>query len=121
MPTITGTDNGETLPGTSGDDQIFGLGGNDLLIGGAGNDTTDGGEGNDQHVVESPGDVVVERPGEGDDTVIASVSYALGDGTWVETLHTDNAASTAPLALWGNEIAQSIYGNAGNNIPTAGG
>ena len=121
MPTITGTNNGETLTGTSGDDQIFGLGGNDVLVGAGGNDTTDGGEGNDQHVVDSAGDVVVERAGEGDDEVITSVSYALGDGTWVETLRTADAASTLALSLIGNEIAQSIYGNAGDNILNGGG
>jgi Ca2+-binding RTX toxin-like protein len=121
MPVITGTENGETLVGTAGDDQINGLGGNDVLIGEAGNDTTDGGNGNDQHFVESAGDIVIERPGEGDDEVITSVSYALGDGTWVETLRTSDAASMAALSLVGNEIAQSIYGNAGNNTLNGGG
>jgi Ca2+-binding RTX toxin-like protein len=121
MPTITGTSNGESLTGTSGDDQIFGLGGNDVLIGAGGNDTTDGGEGNDQHIVDSAGDVVVERPGEGDDEVITSVSFALGDGTWVETLRTADAWSTLALSLIGNEIAQSIYGNAGANVLNCGG
>ena len=121
MPTITGTNNGETLTGTSGDDQIFGLGGDDTLIGAGGNDTTDGGEGNDQHVVDSAGDIVVERAGEGDDQVITSISYALGDGTWVETLRTADASSTLALSLIGNEIPQSIYGNAGDNVLNGGG
>lgn len=121
MPLITGTNNGETLTGTSGDDQIEGLGGDDILIGAGGNDMTDGGEGNDQHFVESPGDIVVERAGEGDDDVITSVSYALGDGTWVETLRTSNAAGTIALSLIGNEVSNSIYGNAGDNVLNGGG
>jgi serralysin len=120
MPTITGTPGNDTLPGTAGDDQIFGLAGDDTLSGLGGNDTTDGGDGNDVHLVDSASDVVVERAGEGDDTVITSVSYALGDGTWVETLRTVDAASTLPLTLIGNEIAQSIYGNAGNNVLNGG-
>lgn len=120
MPLITGTNDSETLTGTSGDDQIFGLGGEDILVGAGGSDTTDGGNGNDQHWVDSQ-DIVIERPGEGDDEIITSVSYALGDGTWVETLRTDSAASTVTLSLLGNEIANSIYGNAGNNVLNGGG
>src|SRR6185503_12126866 len=112
MPTITGTSGNDTLPGTAGGDLILGLGGNDTLSGAGGTDTTDGGDGNDQHFVDSADDVVIERAGEGDDTVITSVSYALGDGTWVETLRTADASSTLALSLIGNEIAQSIYGNA---------
>ncbi len=120
MPTITGTSGNDTLPGTSGDDLILGLDGNDTLSGAGGTDTTDGGDGNDVHLVDSADDVVIERAGEGDDTVITSVSYALGDGTWVETLRTADAASVAPLSLIGNEIAQSIYGNAGDNLLNGG-
>ena len=121
MPIIIGTENGETLTGGPGDDQIEGRGGNDVLVGAGGNDTTDGGNGNDQHFVDSAGDIVIERPGEGDDEVITGVSYGLGDGTWVETLRTDNAVSTLALSLLGNEIPNSIYGNAGNNVLNGGG
>src|SRR5688572_25074339 len=121
MPLITGTAGDDNLVGTPDPDTIEGLDGNDRLEGAGGDDTTDGGDGNDQHIVESAGDVVVERSGEGDDEVITSVSFALGNGTWVETLRTANAASADPLALIGNEIAQSIYGNAGNNVLNGGG
>jgi Ca2+-binding RTX toxin-like protein len=121
MPLITGTAGDDNLVGTPDPDLIEGLDGNDRLEGAGGNDTTDGGDGNDQHIVESAGDVVVERSGEGDDEVITSVSFALGDGTWAETMRTSNAASSDPLALIGNEIAQSIYGNAGNNVLNGGG
>jgi Ca2+-binding RTX toxin-like protein len=121
MPTFTGTPGDDTLVGTPDPDLLEGLGGNDTLTGEGGNDTTDGGPGNDSHFVENAGDIVIERAGEGDDEVITSVSYALGQGTWVETLRTDNAASAAALSLWGNEIANSIYGNAGNNILGGGG
>lgn len=121
MPPITGTNDGETLTGGPDADQIEGLGGNDVLIGAGGDDTTDGGTGDDRHVVESAGDVVIERAGEGDDTVLASVSYTLAGGVHVEALTTANAAGTQAINLTGNELAQSIYGNAGNNVLTGGG
>ena len=116
MANIPGTAGDDTLVGTPEGDTIQGFGGNDTLDGAGGNDTTDGGDGNDQHFVDSAGDVVIERSGEGDDEVIAGVSYVLAQGSWVETLRTSNASSTTALSLWGNEMAQSIYGNAGNNV-----
>jgi Ca2+-binding RTX toxin-like protein len=47
MPTITGTDSGETLAGTVNDDQISALGGNDTISLSEGNDVVDGGDGSD--------------------------------------------------------------------------
>ncbi|HYU95509.1 MAG TPA: calcium-binding protein [Sphingomicrobium sp.] len=121
MPTITGTSGNDTLIGTSGDDLIEGLDGNDTLIGRGGNDTTDGGPGDDVHVVEDAGDIVIEDAGEGNDTVVSRVSYTLGAGVSVETMTTIDAAGTQAINLTGNGLAQSIYGNAGNNILDGGG
>jgi Ca2+-binding RTX toxin-like protein len=130
MPTINGTANGETLNGTAGQDSIFGLGGDDILFGfldadlldgGEGRDTMSGGTGNDRYVVDDMFDTIVETPGEGDDTLHSSVSYALGAGTSIEAMTTMNAAGSAAINFTGNGFGQSIYGNAGANWLNGGG
>lgn len=116
MAVITGTNGAETIVGGPDDDLIEGFGGNDLLIGAGGSDTTDGGTGDDVHLVENANDIVIERASEGDDRILASVSYILGADVFVETLTTANADGAEAINLTGNNLAQSIYGNAGNNV-----
>ncbi len=126
---IPGTGNAETLNGTPGDDQIYGYGGNDVLngldgndqlYGGTGADTTNGGIGNDSHFVDNAADIVREAAGEGADRVLASVSYTLTAGAEVETLSTDWNDGTAAINLTGNELANRIFGNAGDNVLNGG-
>ena len=113
---LLGTSDPDEIYGLAGIDQLSGLGGDDLIDGGSDTDTMDGGLGNDTFVVDSAADVVLEAFNEGDDRVIALVSYTLPAAAYIETLHTANAASISPLTLRGNDFAQSIYGNAGDNL-----
>src|SRR4051812_30318908 len=118
MATLWGTDRifvRDLLFGTTDDDFLYGLGGNDELYGGAGNDYLDGGKGadtmaggsgDDKYVVDNAGDLVVEQPGEGYDTVYSSISYALPDG--VEELQLTGVAATSGT---GNALNNKLYGN----------
>ncbi|HKX89293.1 MAG TPA: M10 family metallopeptidase C-terminal domain-containing protein, partial [Sphingopyxis sp.] len=100
---------------------LTGNAGNDTLRGGAGADTLIGGPGNDVYLVDDLGDVIVEIAGSGSDTLVASASYALGAGVSVETMTTITASAMTAINLTGNDLGQSLYGNAGNNILTGGG
>jgi Ca2+-binding RTX toxin-like protein len=94
---------------------IAGNSGNNILDGGAGADWLSGGQGNDAYFVDSPGDVVTEKSGEGIDTVYASTHYRLGAD--VEQLVLQGSAD---LQGYGNELNNAIAGNSGNNILNGG-
>jgi Ca2+-binding RTX toxin-like protein len=122
---LDGNDGGDTLHGEAGNDVLrgdagadllYGGGENDTLIGGTGNDTMDGGAGNDSFFVDSLTDYCFEGAGQGSDRVFASASHTLLAGQAIEILSTDNNAGTAALWLSGNELGQTIFGNAGSNI-----
>jgi Ca2+-binding RTX toxin-like protein len=61
-------------------------------------------------------DQVIEQAGEGFDTVHTGVSFSLAANQEVEQIVTLDAAGTREIRITGNEFAQSIYGNAGNNM-----
>ena len=126
--TLVGTEGADTLSGGGGNDTLAGLGGCDLLQGadgkdrldgGAGDDRLEGGEsadtlvggaGDDTYLVDDVLDVVTEAAGEGTDTVIAAISYILGD-------HAENLVlvDDADLSGTGNGLDNTITGNAGSN------
>ena len=90
---------------------IFGNTGNNLIDGGTGADAMSGGAGNDTYFVDNAGDAVIEGPGQGNDTVFASVNYGLTPE--VETLVLQGAAD---LQGFGNGSANTIFGTSGNNL-----
>ena len=113
--TLYGGDGNDTLHGDDGDDQLDGGIGNDTLDGGTGADTMTGGTGNDIYIVDNANDIIVENAGEGTDTVQASVDFALAADDDIEVLKTTDDAGTDPIKLTGNDIAQMLIGNAGDN------
>jgi len=114
--TIFGSDRGETLLGLAGEDTLYGEGGDDALDGGAGSDYLIGGEGDDTYYVDNRLDRVAERAGEGDDTVIATVSYVLGPD--IENLA---LGGTAAIVGTGNALANTLVGNGAANVLRGGG
>ena len=72
--------------------------------------------GNDSYTVSHASALILERSGEGFDTVRASVSYALAPQVSVERLSTSSDGGKASINLTGNEFSQTIIGNAGANI-----
>ena len=110
---LYGSQGANGLNGGAGNDYLVGLGGNDFLQGGAGNDNMAGGQGNDIYYVDA-GDQVFEAAGEGDDTVVAFASFALGAGQSVDTLSAADGAGA--INLTGNALAQSLYGNGSANV-----
>jgi Ca2+-binding RTX toxin-like protein len=107
---LQGTNQAEVLLGGSCSDSLNGGGGDDWLNGGAGGDILSGGSGNDTYVVDSRWDWVNEAYGEGNDTVIASISYVLGFNQ--ENLY---LSGSAHINATGNADANLLIGNAGNN------
>jgi Ca2+-binding RTX toxin-like protein len=104
--TFFGGDGHDMLSGGGGDDVLLGEAGHDMLSGGAGADTLYGGDGNDAFLVDDPKDIVVERPGEGIDTVYASTqSYTLPDE--IENL---SANARGGFTGIGNDSANLIHG-----------
>ena len=99
---------------------LIGNTGNNVLDGGGGGDRMKGGSGDDTYIVRSAADTIVEVAGEGDDTVKAAVSYALGAAAQVEHLYTLDANATTAIDLTGNDYSHDIQGNAGVNVLTGG-
>jgi Ca2+-binding RTX toxin-like protein len=117
------------LRGQDGDDELWGGYGNDTLEGGAGydrlngqsgRDTLIGGMNSDVYYVDDAGDTVVERIGEGNDSVYTIVNYALTPGAEIEYLSIQNLFDTTAINLTGNEFANQIVGNQGDNIIAGG-
>jgi Ca2+-binding RTX toxin-like protein len=109
--TLTGTAGVDALKGGAGDDFLYGLAGNDQLDGKAGADHMYGGLGDDLYFVDNPNDLVIENPGEGTDTVNATVSYTLPANVEILQL-----TGTGAINGTGNELANTINGNDADNV-----
>lgn len=112
-----------TVLGTTSIDHLFGGDGNDIFRPNGGgtssvrgnSDWMLGGNGDDIYFVRKGADMIVERIGEGFDHVAVSSAYSLSAGQEIELLTTTSATATSSISLYGNELSQTIIGNAGNN------
>jgi Ca2+-binding RTX toxin-like protein len=99
---------------------IQGNEGNNVIDGAAGTDMMIGYGGNDIYYVDNAGDVVMENPNQGIDTVYVSIdvagyTYWLGDN--VENL---TLTGSADIGGQGNALHNVILGNSGNNYLLGG-
>jgi Ca2+-binding RTX toxin-like protein len=105
------------IRGGSKVDNLKGTDKNDMIDGGANHDTMTGGKGDDTYIVGNSLDKVVEKAGQGTDTVKAWVdSYTLSDS--VENLIGMKATG---MGLTGNGLSNIIKGGVGNDTITGAG
>ncbi|MEI9905472.1 MAG: calcium-binding protein [Asticcacaulis sp.] len=109
---------GAALNGTGNElaNIIVGNTNDNVINGGAGADTMSGGKGNDTYFVDDANDLVIENAGEGTkDKVISSVAYTLTAN--VENL---TVTGTGDFTVKGNDLANIVVANAGNNLVDGG-
>lgn len=90
-----------------------------ILDGGKNNDTLIGGLGNDTYLIRAPGDIAVERAGEGVDTVWAFRSVLLSDNIenlYIQTILTAQGSPVQGLNGIGNALNNILIGNPYDNV-----
>jgi len=109
---LTGDIGANVLSGLVGNDTLHGGGGADSLDGGLGADVMEGGTGDDSYTVDNAGDTVIESSGQGSDQVNSSLSFDL-TGQYIEWL---TLTGSGNINGTGNSLANTLAGNAGNNV-----
>ncbi|EJN08613.1 Ca2+-binding protein, RTX toxin [Herbaspirillum sp. YR522] len=108
---LAGESDNDHLYGGAGSDLLLGGLGHDILDGGAGADRMQGGQGDDLYIVNSVNDVILELNDAGNDTVLSSVDYVLGEH--IEQLHLMQGLS---INGTGNRCDNTIVGNDCDNL-----
>jgi Ca2+-binding RTX toxin-like protein len=102
----------KVLLGGARNDKLKGTYLAELLDGKAGADTMTGGRGDDTYVVDNRSDLVVERAGEGTDTILTSLNAMLLPAN-VENLGTTSSTGSR---LTGNNLDNVIRGGSGQDV-----
>ena len=104
------------LTGNAIAQSVVGNAGANTLDSGGGGDTMLGLGGDDFYFVRNSSDRAVETAGNGNDRVFAAVNFVLEAGSAVEIISTISNAAVTAINLIGNELGQSVLGNAGANL-----
>ncbi|MEE4450764.1 family 16 glycosylhydrolase [Novosphingobium resinovorum] len=112
---LTGTAN-TNATGSAGDDKLYGNDGNNSINGAAGADLVAGGKGDDTYYVDDAGDRVIEKAGQGNDTVYATVSFSAA-GQSIETIKLKGADA---IGATGSADNNFLYGNDAANVLNGG-
>lgn len=104
-----GTTGNDQLNATSFYNRIFGFAGSDTLYGAAATSLLVGGEGDDNYAIVDNRNTVIEKVGEGIDTVYAYVNYTIPTNVEIMNLH-----GSATIGI-GSDAGEWLYGNALNN------
>jgi Ca2+-binding RTX toxin-like protein len=127
--TLLGGDGGNLLFSGAGNDLLQGQLGDDVLLSGAGHDTLGGGSGlnilegglgNDAYINVGADDLVIENPGEGADTIFASIDFYLPPGIEALILMESSQAirgfgADGDELLVGNSQGNELVGGAGHD------
>lgn len=107
----------DLLDGGAGDDYLYGEDGNDTLFGRAGYDWMEGGAGNDLYYVDGAtyGDVAVEAPGAGIDTVRVALTVAGSSYDLPENIEKGVITTAIGMRLLGNTLDNVLVSGAGND------
>ncbi len=120
-----GTAGNDSLAGTNSNESIYAFDGNDTIDGGFGTDKMFGGRGNDTYIVGAQSETVVEKSGEGNDTIQSAASYSLDDtdGAGVNGGNVENLelTGTAKINGTGNALNNLLTGNSASNTLTGAG
>lgn len=125
--TVTGTNQSDQLNGSVRNDTVYGLGGDDILYGGGGgDDVMFGGTGNDIYYDYGLQSTIVERAGQGTDTIYFGLgsgitSYSLRQLKDVENLrYQDFTGATDNLTVTGNAMNNILESGDFDDVVTAG-
>ncbi|PTQ89855.1 calcium-binding protein [Agitococcus lubricus] len=119
--------NNAYLNGGAGNDYLIAGAETDYLVGGSGNDTLDGGQGgdwmlggtgNDVYYVDRVTDITREFLNEGVDTIYSTITLNLSD--YSDNIEILRLQGNANLNATGNDLANTLVGNAGDNILDGG-
>jgi Ca2+-binding RTX toxin-like protein len=105
-----------TLTGAA-DIDGYGNSEHNTITGNAGINTMDGATGNDFYVIQTLSDVLDDQVGEGEDTVLAAITWALDNIHETENIF---LLGTNAINATGNDLGNSLIGNSGKNILDGG-
>jgi Ca2+-binding RTX toxin-like protein len=115
---VGGTSTVDQLYATVEYDRVFGFAGGDTLHGAYAVSLLFGGLGNDNYAIVDARNVVLEKAGEGIDTVYAYVNYTIPANVEIMNLHgsaTIGTGSSAGEWLYGNALNNTLRGMGGND------